>query len=71
MRYVIDFYTGKVNDGDRPLAMYLDVRPALDSFSNVYDRVRMSYRTDVMPYLPFRGGGDYGEQVEDSPPPGK
>ena len=32
-RYVIDFYAGKVPPGSEiPVAMHLDVRPAIDSF---------------------------------------
>ncbi|CAM9503209.1 unnamed protein product, partial [Laminaria digitata] len=32
-RYVIDFYAGKAPPGSNvPVAMHLDVRPALDSF---------------------------------------
>ena len=40
VRYVIDFYDGKQNTS-HPVAMHLDVRPALDSFSAVLDRTRM------------------------------
>ena len=38
MRYVIDFYTG-VALRDKPVSMYLDVRPALDSFDALTSRL--------------------------------
>lgn len=40
VRYIIDFYDG-MQSGAVPLAMHLDVRPAVDSFSAVIDRFRM------------------------------
>lgn len=40
VRYVIDFYKGK-STPERPVAMHLDVRPALDSFQDAFHRVRM------------------------------
>jgi cytochrome c heme-lyase len=44
-RYVIDFYNGKENSGNNGLpSMYLDVRPALDDFEAVQDRVKMFFR---------------------------
>jgi len=38
VRYVIDFYEGAPQPG-KMTSMYLDVRPALDSFSAAFDRV--------------------------------
>jgi cytochrome c heme-lyase len=43
VRYVIDFYQAKAQ-GAAPIAFHLDVRPAVDSFSSAFDRVRMSFR---------------------------
>lgn len=40
VRYVIDFYNGTPQNG-QPIAMHLDVRPALDSFSALFDRLQM------------------------------
>ena len=57
VRYILDFYTGRVELGDRPLAMYIDARPALDSFGDVFDRVKMTYHQSIKPYLPFGGMG--------------
>jgi hypothetical protein len=37
---VIDFYNAAPN-GPEPVAMHLDVRPALDSFGACYDRIKM------------------------------
>ena len=39
MRYIIDFYEGKNVTG--MVSQHLDVRPALDSFGAVVDRLRM------------------------------
>ncbi|CAM9584395.1 unnamed protein product, partial [Ectocarpus sp. 6 AP-2014] len=51
-RYVIDFYAGKAPPGSSmPVAMHLDVRPALDSYDAVVDRTRMFYSREVRPYL--------------------
>jgi len=38
VRYVIDFYTG-VPQKEKPVSMYLDVRPALDSVGALTSRV--------------------------------
>ena len=40
VRYVIDFYNGRP-DPSKPVSFYLDVRPALDDWGGVVDRVRM------------------------------
>jgi len=40
VRYVIDFYNSKPSYGI-PIAMYMDVRPALDDPQNVWDRLCM------------------------------
>lgn len=42
VRYVIDFYSGDSAKNSAPAAMYLDVRPALDSLGACVDRARMS-----------------------------
>mmetsp|Transcript_15565 Transcript_15565/g.23183 ORF Transcript_15565/g.23183 Transcript_15565/m.23183 type:complete len:267 (+) Transcript_15565:29-829(+) len=39
-RYVLDFYAGK-GTLERPVALYLDVRPALDSFQDAFHRLSM------------------------------
>jgi cytochrome c heme-lyase len=40
VRYIIDFYNAApLPDG--PVAMHLDARPALDSFSALADRLRL------------------------------
>mmetsp|Transcript_41063 Transcript_41063/g.41946 ORF Transcript_41063/g.41946 Transcript_41063/m.41946 type:complete len:303 (+) Transcript_41063:157-1065(+) len=50
VRYVIDFYKGTKSkstnekDGIAPITMHMDVRPALDSFTALYDRVYVSMR---------------------------
>lgn len=38
VRYIIDFYNAVAYGGDAPVAMHLDVRPALDSAGSVWDR---------------------------------
>ena len=43
VRYVIDFYNAAPAPG-APVAMHLDVRPALDSFQAVLDRSTMTIR---------------------------
>ena len=43
VRYVIDFYNGVPAPG-MPIAMHVDVRPALDSFQAALDRLRMQLR---------------------------
>jgi len=52
VRYIIDFYRGTRGDsgvnGSLPVSIYLDVRPALDSFSNICDRLFW------MPLLKFK-----------------
>lgn len=43
VRYVVDFYNAAPLPG-MPIAMHLDVRPALDSPGALFDRLRMQYR---------------------------
>eukprot|EP00798_Chlamydomonas_sp_ICE-L_P022331 gene22331-29408_t len=43
VRYVIDFYQGAPQPGV-PAAMFLDTRPALDSFGSAWDRISMQCR---------------------------
>ncbi|DBA03600.1 TPA: hypothetical protein N0F65_006779 [Lagenidium giganteum] len=54
VRYVIDFYSGQPEPG-RPMSVYLDVRPALDSVDGFVDRLRWQFHEKIMPLLPFRG----------------
>ncbi|XP_054725862.1 holocytochrome c-type synthase [Anastrepha obliqua] len=42
VRYVIDYYDGGIVDKDYKFAI-LDVRPAMDSVDNVWDRMRVAY----------------------------
>ncbi|KAI7844035.1 hypothetical protein COHA_002375 [Chlorella ohadii] len=42
VRYVIDFYNAAPRE-DMPVAMHLDVRPALDSFGALWDRLKMQF----------------------------
>lgn len=55
IRYVIDFYSGQLSSGTKkPLAMYLDVRPALDSPASFVDRLVMHWMEVIAPsILPF------------------
>lgn len=54
VRYVIDFYSGQPEPG-RPLSVYLDVRPALDSVEGALDRLRWQFNEKIRPMLPFQG----------------
>ncbi|KAG6952687.1 hypothetical protein JG688_00013171 [Phytophthora aleatoria] len=54
VRYVIDFYSGAATPG-KPLSVYLDVRPALDSVEGVADRLRWQFHEKIVPFLPFNG----------------
>jgi cytochrome c heme-lyase len=42
VRYLIDYYNAKPSAG-KPVAMYLDVRPAGDDAQGVWERVRMPF----------------------------
>jgi len=42
VRYIIDYYDGEMQPGTHEFAL-LDVRPALDSFDAVYDRVKVAW----------------------------
>ncbi|KAH0533668.1 holocytochrome c-type synthase [Cotesia glomerata] len=42
VRYVIDYYDGGMVDAKYKFAL-LDVRPAMDSFDNIWDRMRVAY----------------------------
>lgn len=42
VRYIIDYYDGGVGHRRQPVAL-LDVRPALDSFESVWDRMQAGY----------------------------
>ncbi|CAN0397078.1 unnamed protein product [Pylaiella littoralis] len=74
-RYVIDFYAGKPPPGSTmPVAMHLDVRPALDSVDAAVDRTRMFYRKEVRPYLSgvldaFKNDPGPPPSDQDAPPP--
>ena len=43
VRYVIDYY-GCEPQSDNSVPIYLDVRPALDSFTAVWDRMKVAVR---------------------------
>ena len=60
VRYVVDFYTGQPQQQrayernadsppEAPVTMYLDVRPALDSFDAAWSRVRMWWSGKTKP----------------------
>lgn len=42
VRYIIDYYDGGTMDNDYRFAL-LDVRPAMDSFGNMWDRMKVMY----------------------------
>lgn len=47
VRYIIDFYKGQQSRNPReqvPMSIYLDVRPAVDSYQAVLDRLSVFYR---------------------------
>lgn len=67
VRYVIDFYSGQPEPG-RPLSVYLDVRPALDSVEGLVDRVRWQFHEKILPLLPFRGAMFGGGAAAKTPP---
>lgn len=43
VRYIIDYYDGGTVDPDYKFAL-LDVRPAMDSFQNIWDRMKVMFR---------------------------
>lgn len=43
VRYVIDYYDGGNVDGSNFQFALLDVRPAMDSAGNVWDRMKVAY----------------------------
>lgn len=49
IRYVIDFYKGS-SVGNIPVAMHLDVRPALDSVTSLYDIAILKLRKMYTPW---------------------
>jgi hypothetical protein len=52
VRYVIDFYGGARSPHyslNRPVSIYLDVRPAADSVSAVVARLTLAFRQRFMP----------------------
>ena len=64
VRYVIDFYNAPPT-GPQPVAMHLDVRPALDNFGACYDRLRMfAYQA-----MGLAGGNQSGGVREQQPNP--
>jgi hypothetical protein len=57
VRYVIDFYGGGgmkpaslADKGHRPVSIFLDVRPAVDSVSAVVSRLSFSWRQRFNPF---------------------
>ncbi|POM70632.1 Cytochrome c1 heme lyase [Phytophthora palmivora] len=65
VRYIIDFYAGQP-EPNRPLSVYLDVRPALDSVEGVVDRLRWQFHEKIMPLLPFKGAMFGAKTTEDA-----
>lgn len=49
VRYVIDFYRG-TKSSFTDVSMFLDVRPALDSFAAISDRISFSFRSYFAPW---------------------
>ena len=43
VRYVIDYYDGGPVDADTMQFALLDVRPAMDSLDNIWDRMKVAY----------------------------
>ncbi|XP_046390474.1 holocytochrome c-type synthase [Ischnura elegans] len=43
VRYVIDYYDGGVVDGSSHRFALLDVRPAMDSWENIWDRMKVAW----------------------------
>lgn len=62
---MIDFYSGQPEPG-RPLSVYLDVRPALDSVEGALDRLRWQFHEKIRPLLPFEGGSFF--RRDNAPP---
>ena len=54
VRYVIDFYKGHQAQGS-PISIHLDVRPALDSFPALFDRIYVSVKDRLNCILPKEG----------------
>lgn len=52
VRYVIDYYDGGMID-DKYKFANLDVRPAMDSFDNIWDRMKVCYMRWKYEYLDF------------------
>lgn len=55
VRYVIDYYDGGLVDDKYKFAI-LDVRPALDSPANIWDRMKVFYmrrKYELLDLLPF------------------
>lgn len=50
VRYVIDFYKGSKRNTFSPVAIYLDVRPALDSFSSVSHVLMYYWKKSFSPW---------------------
>lgn len=49
VRYVIDFYEGRRETAQAvPVSIYLDVRPALDSFTAVFDRIHVALNPSAL-----------------------
>ncbi|XP_017104610.1 holocytochrome c-type synthase [Drosophila bipectinata] len=62
VRYVIDYYDGGLVDKDYRFAL-LDVRPAMDSVGNVWDRMRVAYMRWKYEVSEKFGGRDDGGKV--------
>ncbi|KAG5192378.1 cytochrome c/c1 heme lyase-domain-containing protein [Tribonema minus] len=79
VRYVIDFYAGK-GTPERPVALHLDVRPALDSADAALHRACMFAKEELrlgVERVPTLGGlaaaaaRDGGQPPDDRPPPAR
>ena len=46
VRYLIDFYQGRASAG-HAVSVHIDARPAADTLSDAWDRVRMAVRAVV------------------------
>ena len=68
VRYVIDFYKGAqaTSVDQAPFSIFLDVRPALDSYQAVIDRACVYYRqfTGKAPFVTQRPGAASPKQTK-------
>lgn len=43
VRYIIDYYDGGTSAAENPAFAVLDVRPAMDSINNIWDRMKVTW----------------------------